>query len=327
VVVGVLGRFVKGVHTKGKQKFKMDHALKFIFASLPCCLYSFPKTMNHIFHHKPTNAWFSISNLDTLHKETDSPAPHKWYSIIIINKTGMDIIVDGEKIKTSQPQAIFITPGQYMMILAGDYSDTYVVSFNSDFYCIELHDSEVACNGLLFRNNFNVVVIALDTQQQTVFNNTVAEMIAEFNQDDLLKAEMLKNLLKNLLIRSNRLFRSQQVLDSQDDSYIDFARKFSKLVEMNYLKEKQVEFYAEKMGIAPATLTKKLQKYGSESPSRIIKNRILTQAKRHLIYSDKSVKEIAFLLGYDDPHYFSRLFLKETNAAPSDYRKSFQVAF
>ena len=283
--------------------------------------------MYHVNHHQPTNAWFSITNLDTLRRETDIPAPHKWYSIIIVNKAGKDIIVDGEKIKTSEPQAIFITPGQYMMIPSGDYSDAWVVSFNSDFYCIELHDSEVACNGLLFRNNFNVVVIALDAQQQTVFNNTVLEMIAEINQDDLLKVEMLKNLLKNLLIRSNRLFRSQQAADMQDDSNIDFARKFSELVEKHYLKEKQVEFYAEKMCIAPATLTKKLQKYGSEAPSRIIKNRILTQAKRHLIYSDKSVKEIAFLLGYDDPHYFSRLFLKETHTAPSDYRKSFQLAF
>jgi AraC-like DNA-binding protein len=326
-VVGVLGRFVKGVYTKGKQKFKMDHALKLIFASLPCCLYSYPKTMNHIYHHKPTNAWFSIIHPEILRMETDKPAPHKWFSIIVINKAGTEIIVDGEKIVNSKPQAVFITPGQYVYFSPGHHFDGYVISFNSDFYCIEFHDSEVACNGLLFLNNFNVVVIDLDDQQQAVFNNTVAEMIAEFSHEDLLQAEMLKNLLKNLLIRSNRLFRSQQTFDMADDSNIDFARKFSELVEKNYLKEKQVEFYAEKMGVAPATLTKKLQKYGSESPSRIIKNRILTQAKRYLIYSDKSVKEIAFLLGYEDPHYFSRLFLKEANNSPSDYRKSYQIAF
>jgi AraC-like DNA-binding protein len=283
--------------------------------------------MNHIFHHQPTNAWFSITNPAALSTLADSPAPHKWYSIIIINQAGSNIIIDGEGIEFNRPQAVFITPGQYLMVPPDTSFDGYVVSFNAEFYCIELHDSEVACNGLLFRNNFNVVVIALDPQQQIVYNNTVVEMISEFNQDDLLKAEMLKNLLKNLLIRSNRLFRTQQAAGIEDESNIDFSRKFSDLVEKHYLKEKQVEFYAQKMGIAPATLTKKLQKFGSESPSRIIKNRILTQAKRHLIYSDKSVKEIAFLLGYDDPHYFSRLFFKETTTAPSDYRKSFQVAF
>jgi AraC-like DNA-binding protein len=283
--------------------------------------------MNHIFHHKPTNAWFSITNPDALRRESGSPAPHKWFSLILFNKAGAEIMVDGEKLEIQQPQAVFVTPGQYVLFASDQSADDYVVSFNAEFYCIELHDSEVACNGLLFRNNFNVVVIDLDAQQQTVFNNTIAEMIMEFSQDDLLQAEMLKNLLKNLLIRSNRLFRSQQAADLDDESNIDFARKFSQLVERHYLQEKQVEFYAEKMGIAPASLTKKLQKYGSDSPSRIIKNRILTQAKRYLIYSDKSVKEIAFQLGYDDPHYFSRLFLKETNTAPSDYRKSFQVAF
>jgi AraC-like DNA-binding protein len=283
--------------------------------------------MNHTYHHPPTNAWFSISDFETLRKESQTPVPHKWFSIIVFNKPGKDIIVDGEKVQNNQPMALFITPGQYMLIPPDYPNEGYVVSFNVEFYCVELHDSEVACNGLLFRNNFNVVVIALDAQQKTVFNNTVLEMISEFKQNDLLKAEMLKNLLKNLLIRSNRLFRSQKASEIQDDGNIDFARKFSELVEKHYLNEKQVEFYAEKMGIAPATLTKKLQKYGLDSPSRIIKNRILTQAKRHLIYSDKSIKEIAFLLGYDDPHYFSRLFLKETQTAPSDYRKSFQVAF
>jgi len=283
--------------------------------------------MNHTYHHPPTNAWFSISDLETLRKESQTPVPHQWFSIIVFNKPGKDIIVDGEKVQNNQPMALFITPGQYMLFPPDYANEGYVVSFNVEFYCVELHDSEVACNGLLFRNNFNVVVIALDAQQKTVFNNTVLEMISEFKQNDLLKAEMLKNLLKNLLIRSNRLFRSQKASEIQDDGNIDFARKFSELVEKHYLNEKQVEFYAEKMGIAPATLTKKLQKYGSESPSRIIKNRILTQAKRQLIYSDKSIKEIAFLLGYDDPHYFSRLFLKETQTAPSDYRKSYQVAF
>lgn len=167
-----------------------------------------------------------------------------------------------------------------------------------------------------------MVQIKLDEQQHVVYNHTVSEMVAEFNQSDPLQAEMLKNLLKNLLIRSNRLFRSQNTIGEIDDANIDFARKFSELVEKNFINNKQVDAYAEMMGLAPASLTKKLQKFGIESPSRIIKNRIITEAKRLLLYTDKSIKEISFLIGYDDQHYFSRLFAKEAGVSPSDYKKS-----
>jgi AraC-like DNA-binding protein len=170
-------------------------------------------------------------------------------------------------------------------------------------------------------NNFNLVQIQLDPQQQTIYNNTVTEMAGEFGNDDPLQSEMLKNLLKNLLIRSNRLFRTQHSADV-DDANIDFARKFSGLVEKHFKEIKQVEDYAEMLGIAPASLTKKLQKFGVESPSRIIKNRIVTEAKRLLLYTDKSVKEIAFILGYEDQHYFSRLFTKEAGISPSDYKRN-----
>ncbi|NJK94096.1 MAG: AraC family transcriptional regulator [Bacteroidales bacterium] len=44
-----------------------------------------------------------------------------------------------------------------------------------------------------------------------------------------------------------------------------------------------------------------------------------------MMYTDKSVKEIAGLIGYDDQHYFSRLFNKEANISPSDYRKQHQT--
>jgi AraC-like DNA-binding protein len=146
-------------------------------------------------------------------------------------------------------------------------------------------------------------------------------MIAEMEVGASLQDEMLKNLLKNLLIRSNRLFRAQMSIGDVDDSSIDFVRKFSDLVEKHFREIKQVEIYADMMSIASASLTKKLQKYGIDSPSRIIKTRVLTEAKRLLIYTDKSVKEIAAIIGYDDPFYFSRIFTKETGISPSEYKK------
>ncbi len=269
-----------------------------------------------------TKAFFSVQSISDFRKGAVPANLNNWFTIIIIANANGEMAIDEHLISISRPVVIFITPGQHTHISNESKLEGYTISFNKEFYCIEYHDSEVSCQGLLFVNNFRAVHFLLDQQQLTIYTNTAKEMIAELESMDTLHDEMLKNLLKNLLIRSNRLFRAQMSGGEIDDVNIDFVRKFSDLVEKHFKEIKQVESYADMMGIAPASLTKKLQKYGIDSPSKIIKNRAVTEAKRLLMYTDKSVKEISAIIGYDDPFYFSRLFSKETGVSARDYRKS-----
>jgi len=278
--------------------------------------------MKHEFFNTKTKAFFSIQSISEFRKDLKFATPHKWYTILTFAHANGEMTIDDYKLLLNKPIAIFITPGQHIRFSDNSTAEGYVVSFNQEFYCIEFHDADVSCNGLLFVNNFDSVKFFLDEQQLSVFTNTVKEMITELENQATLQDEMLKNLLKNLLIRSNRLFRAQMSMGKPDDTNIDFVRKFSDLVEKHFIEIKQVENYAEMLGIAPASLTKKLQKYGIDSPSRIIKKRVITEAKRLLMYTDKSVKEIAAQIGYDDQFYFSRLFAKETGISPSEFKKS-----
>jgi AraC-like DNA-binding protein len=282
--------------------------------------------MKHEYSENKTNAYFAVQTFEAQRKVPDIINPHKWFSIFIIETGAGDLLIDDYRLRVDQPRAIFITPGQHLSFLRTAAYVGYSVSFNKEFYCIEYHDNDVSCNGLLFVNNYNSVCIDLDDQQLLIYTNTAREMLYELQNCDPLQAEMLKNLLKNLLIRSNRLFRTQNSIGEVDDSNIDFARKFSEAVEKNFMTVKQVEKYAELMGIAPASLTKKLQKFGIDSPSRIIRGRVVTEAKRLLMYTNKSVKEIASIIGYEDQYYFSRLFTKEAGISPRDYRKSLYIS-
>lgn len=277
--------------------------------------------MKKEYYQTQTKASFSILSISEYKKTIISESQSRWFTILIFSNTSGELVIDDFKLAINNPQAIFLTPGQFIQ-LADDYNfNGYAISFNKEFYCIEYHDSDVSCQGLLFVNNFNLVHFNLDEQQLTIYMNTAKEMIAEIDDNASLQDEMLKNLLKNLLIRSNRLFREQMSVDNVDDSSIDFVRKFSDLVEKHFKEYKRVDYYAGLLNIAPASLSKKLQKYGINSPLKIIKSRVITEAKRLLMYSDKSIKEIAEILGYDDPFYFSRLFTKETGIAPTEYKK------
>lgn len=278
--------------------------------------------MRDEYFNTKTKAFFSVKAISDFRKDAAHTNPNKWFTILITTKVNGEMAIDEHILSLKNPCAIFITPGQHMLFPTDSTYEGYAISFNQEFYCIEYHDSEVSCQGLLFVNNFSSVHFILDEQQLSIYTNTAKEMITELENLASLQDEMLKNLLKNLLIRSNRLFRAQMSIGEVDDTNIDFARKFSDMVEKHFKSVKQVENYAEMMGIAPASLTKKLQKYGIESPSRIIKNRVVTEAKRLLMYTDKSVKEIASIIGYDDPYYFSRLFTKEAGISPSEYKKN-----
>lgn len=282
--------------------------------------------MNYVYFNQQLNAYFSIQSLDEYQKSSVLTAPHMWFSVFLINELDGYLLVDDAEFRIQSPGVLFITPGQILSLEKVTNWSGFVVSFNSEFYCIEYHDSEISCKGLLFVNNYRMVSISLDEQQCQVFNNTVLEIAREFEAGEELLAEMLKNLLKNLLIRSNRLSKQQCSVGEVDDSNFEIVRKLSSLIETHFRTHKQVEDYAAMLSMSASSLTKKLQKAGIDSPSLIIRDRIITEAKRLLMYSDKSIKEIADFLGYDDQYYFSRLFSNSAGISPRSYRKNYQLA-
>ena len=69
------------------------------------------------------------------------------------------------------------------------------------------------------------------------------------------------------------------------------------------------------------SLTKHFQKIGLQTPSDFIKNRIVLEAKRQLLYTNDSVKHIAYNLGFNDSAYFTRFFKKATLKSPLQFKK------
>jgi AraC-like DNA-binding protein len=110
---------------------------------------------------------------------------------------------------------------------------------------------------------------------------------------------------------------------TREDIETRLFKDFSLLVEQNFKTLHTVTSYADRLGISPKSVAKHFQKLGAVKPSSFIKNRILLEAKRLLIYSDKSVKEIAFELGFHDPAYFTRLFTKASLKSPLQFKKQY----
>ncbi|NML41913.1 helix-turn-helix domain-containing protein [Chitinophaga sp. G-6-1-13] len=192
--------------------------------------------------------------------------------------------------------------------------------FNREFYCIIDHDSEVSCVGFLFSSTDHLIVKLSDHAQQKL--QLLSDVfIEEFKTSDHIQNEMLLVLLKRLIIYVTSLAKSGYVPSKKlPDERFHIIRKFNLLVEANFKTEHSVSFYAGLLCKSPKTLSNLFALYNQKTPSQIIQDRIVVEARRLLAYTDKSVKHITFELGFEDVAYFSNFFKKNAGTSPSDFR-------
>ena len=127
--------------------------------------------------------------------------------------------------------------------------------------------------------------------------------------------------MARFIIKSTRLLKAKAgLVETAKSSKIDLLREFNFLVETHFKKEHSVSFYANKLFKSPKTLSNTFAKLNT-SPLQIIHERIILEAKRLLIYTDKTAKEIAYEIGFDDASHLSRLFKKHTTFSPSNFKK------
>jgi AraC-like DNA-binding protein len=89
---------------------------------------------------------------------------------------------------------------------------------------------------------------------------------------------------------------------------MDIIRRFNLLVEASFREKHSVKEYADFLNKAPKSLANLFKKLGSNTPLQFIQNRLLLEAHRLLKYSDKSISDIGYELGFSDIQAFSRFF-------------------
>ena len=201
-------------------------------------------------------------------------------------------------------------------------ADIVAWQFNREFYCIIDHDNEVSCVGFLFGSTDHLF-IKLGEQAQQKLKLLLDVFIEEFKTSDNIQNEMLLVLLKRLIIYVTGLARSEYVpIKKMQDEKFNIIRKFNLLVEANFKSEHSVSFYAEQLCKSPKTLSNFFAIYNNKTPSQVIQERIVIEAKRLLSYTEKTIKQITFELGFEDVSHFSKFFKKSALVSPLDFRNT-----
>lgn len=279
--------------------------------------------MQKTFTEFSTNAILKIGNEELLEPYKVSKQPDL-YTFIRTTASKAEIIVDSVSYTIELNSVLVLTTVQYFQFISGE--GLVVYQFNREFYCIKDHDQEVSCAGLLFFGNIHIPIIELDAKENRKLNILHEVFLDEFETKDTIQAEMLRMLMARFIIISTRLLKAKEgFVETTKNTKIDLLREFNMLVETHFKKEHSVSFYADKLFKSPKTLSNTFAKLKT-SPLQIIHERIILESKRLLIYTDKTAKEIAYEVGFDDASHLSRLFKKHTTLSPSDFKKQLKDA-
>ena len=279
--------------------------------------------MQNTFTEFSTNAILKVGNEELLESFKTSKRP-ELYTFIRTTNSEAEIVVDNIPYIIAPNSILALTVVQYFQFVSGE--DLVVYQFNREFYCIKDHDQEVSCAGLLFFGNVHIPIIELDKKEQRKLDILHEVFLDELETKDTIQAEMLRMLMARFIIISTRLLKAKEgFVETSKNTKIDLLRDFNMLVETHFKTEHSVSFYADKLFKSPKTLSNNFAKLNT-SPLQIIHERIILEAKRLLIYTDKTAKEIAYDIGFDDASHLSRLFKKHTSLSPSDFKKQLKKA-
>ncbi|MET0263550.1 MAG: helix-turn-helix domain-containing protein [Rariglobus sp.] len=215
---------------------------------------------------------------------------------------------------------LFITPGQVHTVKPDAGMRGTIVSFTRDFFDA---GSDSATQLLLdFPFFFPTDVrqwIALQPANEAEIIALFRELQSEYDQARPNAAEVLRALLRILVVKSSRLHAAQTDRPSAPRATA-LVRSFQLAVEKHFLEWPTLTPYARELGVSINHLNDVISDTTGRPAGEHIRLRRLLSAKRQLLHSDLSVSEIGYKLGFKDPSYFSRFFRRYEKLTPAAFR-------
>ena len=230
-------------------------------------------------------------------------------------------MIDLEKFEIADNMMYMILPGQIQKLEPKTVLLGYKIYFSEDFLfdtCALIPSSFVSFAPGRTNNERNFYLPKeVGKEVEDVF-----EMILwEYANENPFKPDILQGLLM-LLMSNFRLQNSHQTHITQNNHESTIFTKFISKVDERYCDNKNVSYYASELALTPGYLTELVKKISGYSPRHHIRQRVLLEAKRKAMGSNKSAKQISFDLGFEDPAMFSKYFKNVAGLNFTEFRSA-----
>jgi len=250
-----------------------------------------------------------------IQKKQLQPRKLSSYFIVLIESGSITYNIDSQDFTLTDGHLLFAMPNQFF---------TPPAKTDDLKYFKLLFDENTLA---LMPQQYPFLVNPLNAQT-IVFDNAAKERVIKvfgmLNQmlyldKDETDTEIILAYLNTLLSELNSAYfknkESANILNTNLSKFIEFKL----VVETHLTEQPSINAIAEKLALTPNSLYRIVKEYAGTSPKDYFINRLIAEAQRKLRYSNISVKELAYELGFNDPDYFSRLFKKSTGKSASEF--------
>ena len=268
--------------------------------------------------------FFEISTLESLNINKGSmndPVRRAHSQIIWITRGAGYFTIDVEKFQIINNAVYTIPSGRFHQFRPADAFAGFVLSFNPDFLNLAIEGQGRPFFKEIGSDLNRVNMFELRSEFPLVMQNLLADIFREFETHLMLRLEILCGLFKIFLMYMKRLattFRQEEASSHKMRLFNNFYAKLDK----EYKTMKQVAEYASELAVSPSYLTDVVKKVSGNSASYHIQQRMVQEAKRLAMYSDASMKMVAYSLGFDDLSHFSKFFKNVAGITFTEYKKS-----
>lgn len=251
----------------------------------------------------------------------DSAAPHRdtHYLLVLLTQGELHLRVDFEAVSLVGPALLLVSPGQVHQLLRAAHPQGWGVSFEPSLL-------EADWQLLLERGLARPPQLS-STAPFYAHAEALLQLLAncQAGAADAYTGRTLQALLTALLsLVAGQLAPDPARPRPPETRGLLLARAFEDLLRQHYGQWKQPAQYAAALAITGAHLNDTVKEQTGRSVSAHIQQRAVLEAKRLLYTTTRSVQEIGYALGYDEPGYFGKLFKKVTGLTPQQFRRQFR---
>lgn len=235
-------------------------------------------------------------------------------NLIWNSKYSLKCKINNQEIVVPSNVIIVLDKGNSFSCESNGLSQIRVLRFNAEVFSSSIIFTCGFINTLVKKEPKAPIILFYQNEQihliEDVFINIEQILKEDFTIDIVrLKAEVC-DLLKGALLDKFE----------HDANYIN---RFGEILNSQFNILHNVSDYALQLKMEPKNLLSKFQKHGLKNPSDIIKEKLLLEIKKMIIYTNKSMRDICFESGFYDPAYFSRFFKKHVGITPKNYRNKY----
>jgi len=267
------------------------------------------------------SAPFWLGNLEgLLEKFPKLEYAHKnnFYTLLIINQAQGKIEIDNEKINLLDGKIIIIKPRCINSIEINNKASGKIICFSEDFFSLRYTNNTLSQFTFLEREA--KVSFRLTEIQRQKLDILVHLIQDEYHLQKSETTKVIRSYLNIFLFELERLYSPMGIVKTRNLKQ-NKIQQFEKLIETHFVTQKMPSGYADMLNISANYLNKLCKEETGQTAGDLIRKQIIIEAQRLLHFTNFTINEIAYKLGFDSVSYFVTFFKKQTQKTPEQFRK------